>query len=142
MDFVIGLLHSLFPHCTWNDSSHILPSPCGSGTTVSLEGIDSSVILSSLWNVVGVTLFIKRWSKSNVQSIYEVRIYVPCVTGFHSRLARQGTLSPPMFLVKLITRYAWMSTVALCYFFKSNRVILINFILMFIWITCIFMKIY
>ena len=36
--------------------SHLFPLPCGAGSTVHLEGFDSSVIMPFSWCVVAVTL--------------------------------------------------------------------------------------
>ena len=38
--------------------SHLIPLPCGAGSTVPREGFDSSIIMPFSWFVVAVTLSI------------------------------------------------------------------------------------
>ena len=48
----------------------LFPLPCGTGSTVSREGFDSSVIMPFSWCVVAVTLPIQCRSTSSVKPRY------------------------------------------------------------------------
>ena len=90
--------------------SHLFPLPCGAGSTVAREGIDSSVIMPFFLVCCGC------------DTSYIVSVHIQCQTSIYTlllcrghswrvRLAKQETLTPPGHRVSpLVYRGPWMSS--------------------------------